>query len=199
MPKKPEELAKPVKVDNAVDPLVVAGRADLALSEGRFCEPDGDCLRDYLAALRQLDPKHEAIERLTKAMPAAALEAGKKATAEKRYSDAGNIYRCVLALAPETPNVKQLLADALVGEGKILRLMKAWDDLLTLLEEYDALGVKPSFDALMLKGHAMVGKSRWQEAVDALSAAAKLKPSDAELRKTLAAAKKELKAQAGKK
>lgn len=189
-PPMPIDLAIPVKVENAVDPLVVAGRADLALSEGRFCEPAGECLRDYLAALRQLDPNHEAIERLTKKMPGAAIEAGKKAIGEKRFHDAGQIYRCVLALAPGTSEVKPLLAEALIGEGKILRLMKAWDELLPLLEEHDKLGVKASFDALVLRGQAMAGKARWPEAVEAYAAAAKLKPSDKDVKKALDEAKK---------
>jgi serine/threonine protein kinase len=193
-PPKPLDLAVPQAVENATDPLVLAGRADLALIEGRFCEPAGECLRDYLAALKEVDPKHEAIERLTKKMPPAAIEVGKKAFAEKRFHDAGQIYRCVLALAPETPGVKELLAEAIVGEGKIIRLMKAWDELVPLLEDYDKLGVKPSFDALVLKGQAMAGKGRWQEAVDAYSAAAKLRSSDKDVKKALDEAKKQLKA-----
>src|SRR5690606_12025463 len=163
-------------------------------SEGRFCEPPGECLRDYLAALKAVDTTHEAIERLTTKMPTAALETGKQAIADKRFSDAGQIYRCVLALAPETPGIKGLLADALVGEGKILRLMKAWDDLAALTEEHDKLGVKPSFDALKLKGEAMVGLARWEEAAAALTAASKLKSSDKDVKKALAEAKKQLKA-----
>lgn len=188
------DLAKPVPVENAVDPLVIAGRADLALSEGRFCEPAGECLRDYLAALKELDPNHEAIERLSKKMPSAALETGKKAMADKRFSDAGQVYRCIVALAPETPGVKELLAEALIGEGKILKLMKAWDELVPLLEDYDKLGVKPNFDALVLKGQAMAGKGRWDEAVEAFKAASKLKPKDKDLAKALDEAKKQLKA-----
>lgn len=197
-PPKLLDLAIPQQVAHAGDPLVLAGRADLAASEGRFCEPPGECLRDYLAALKEIDPNHEAIGRLTQNMPTAALATGKKAIADKRFSDAGQIYRCVLALAPETPGVKELLAEALVGEGKILRLMKAWDDLALLLEDHDKLGVKPSFDALMLKGQAMAGKARWEEAVTALTAASKIRTSDKDVKQALAEAKKQLKAAGGK-
>jgi hypothetical protein len=195
-PPTPIDLRIPVKVENAVDPLVIAGRADLALAEGRICEPPGECLRDYLAALKELDPNHEAIERLTKKMPASAIETGKKAIADKRFSDANQIYRCVLALAPETAGVKELLAESLVGEGKILRLMKAWDELLPLLDERDKLGVAPSFDALVLKGQAMAGKNRWPEAVEAYQAATKMKPKDKDVAKALEDAKKAAKADA---
>ncbi|PCC67590.1 Protein kinase domain-containing protein [Nannocystis exedens] len=192
-PPKPIDLAIPQAVENAGDPLVLAGRADLALAEGRICQPAGECLRDYLAALKEIDPKHEAIERLTQKMPAAGLDAGRKALAEKRFHDAGQVFRCVMALAPETEGVKELLAEALVGEGKILRLMKAWDDLAALLEEYDKLGVKPGFDALVLKGQGMAGKGRWQESVDAYAAAAKLRPNDKDVKKALDEAKQQLK------
>ncbi|MDC0667263.1 serine/threonine-protein kinase [Nannocystis radixulma] len=197
-PPKPIDLSVPQAVENVGDPLVLAGRADLAVSEGRFCTPPGECLRDYLAALKEIDPKHEAIERLTQKMPAAAIESGRTAMAEKRFHDAGQTFRCILALAPDTPGVKELLAEALVGEGKILRLMKAWDELLPLLEEFDKLGVKPGFDALVLKGQVMAAKARWQEAVDAYAAASKLRSNDKDVRKALDEAKQQLKA-AGKK
>ncbi|MCY1007546.1 serine/threonine-protein kinase [Nannocystis pusilla] len=197
-PPKPIDLAIPQAVENVGDPLVLAGRADLALAEGRFCQPAGECVRDYLAALKEIDPKHEAIERLTQKIPAAATETGRKALTDKRFHDAGQIFRCVMALAPETPGMKELLAEALIGEGKILRLMKAWDDLAPLLEEYEKLGVKPGFDALVLKGQGMAGKGRWQESVDAYSAAAKLRPSDKDVKKALDEAKQQLKS-AGKK
>lgn len=197
-PPKPLDLAIPQAVDNAGDPLVLAGRADLALSEGRFCQPSGECVRDYLAALREIDPKHEAIERLTKKIPSAALDTGRKALTDKRFHDAGQVFRCVQALAPETPGVKELLAEALIGEGKILRLMKAWDELAALLEEYEKLGVKPGFDALVLKGQGMAGKGRWQEAVDAYSAAGKMRSNDKDVKKALDEAKRQLKAAGGK-
>lgn len=197
-PPKPIDLAIPQAVENVGDPLVLAGRADLALAEGRFCQPAGECVRDYLAALKEIDPKHEAIERLTQKIPAAATETGRKALTDKRFHDAGQVFRCVMALAPETPGMKELLAEALIGEGKILRLMKAWDDLAPLLEEYEKLGVKPGFDALVLKGQGMAGKGRWQESVDAYSAAAKLRPSDKDVKKALDEAKQQLKS-AGKK
>jgi len=193
-PPKPIDLAIPQAVENVGDPLVLAGRADLALAEGRFCSPPGECLRDYLAALKEIDPKHEAIERLTKKMPAAAIDTGRKAITEKRFHDAGQTFRCILALAPDTPGVKELLAEALVGEGKILRLMKAWDELLPLLEEFDKLGVKPGFDALVLKGQVMAAKGRWQESVDAYAAATKMRSNDKDVKKALDEAKKELKA-----
>lgn len=193
-----KKLAEPAPVENVADALVVAGRADVALTEGRFCEPAGESLRDYLAALKQLDPTHEAIERLTKKLPEAALTAGKKQLAEGHFYEAGQAFRCILALAPETKGVNDLLAQAMVGEGKIMRAMKAWDELVPLIEEYDKLGMKPSFDALVLKGHAMAGVTRWQEAVDAFTAATKIKP-DKDVKKALDAAKKQLKAASGAK
>ena len=183
-------------VEGASDALVVAGRAEVALSEGRFCEPAGESLRDYLSALKQLDPAHEAIDRLTKKLPEAALAAGKKQLAESHFYEAGQAFRCILALAPETKGVNELLAQAMIGEGKIMRAMKAWDELVPLLEEYGKLGVKPSFDALVLQGQAMAGVTRWQEAVDAYTAALKLK-KDKDVGKALDAAKKALKAAGG--
>jgi serine/threonine protein kinase len=191
-----KKLAEPKPVENAVDALVVAGRAEVALTEGRFCEPAGESLRDYLAALKQLDPTHEAIDRLTKKLPEAALATGKKQLAESHFYEAGQAFRCILALAPETKGVTDLLAQAMIGEGKIMRAMKAWDELVPLLEEYGKLGVKPSFDALVLQGQAMAGVTRWQEAVDAYTAALKLK-KDKDVGKALDAAKKALKAAGG--
>lgn len=188
-----KDLAKPKPIAEAPDPLVIAGKADLALSEGRFCEPPGESVRDYLAALRELDPKHEAIERIGKKMPDAALATGKKVLGEGRFADAGQIFRCVLALAPETQGVAQPLSEALVGEGKIMRAMKAWDDLVPLLEELDKLGVKPTFEALVLRGHTMVAKARWAEAVTAFTAALKIRKTDKDVKKALDAAKKEAK------
>lgn len=188
-----KKLAEPAPIEGAADALVVAGRAEVALTEGRFCEPAGESLRDYLAALKQLDPTHEAIERLTKKMPEAALATGKKHLAEERFYDAGQAFRCILALAPETKGVTELLAQAMIGEGKIMRAMKAWDELVPLIEEYEKLGIKPTFDALVLKGQTMAGKARWQESVEAYSAALKIK-SDKDIAKALEAAKKQAKA-----
>ena len=66
-----------------------------------------------------------------------------------------------------------------------------------VVEEYDKLGLKPSFDALMLKGQAMGGTGRWQEAVDAYNAAVKAKSGDKDAKKALDEAKKQLKAAGG--
>lgn len=192
-----KKLAEPTPIENAADALVVAGRAEVALQEGRFCEPPGESLRDYLAALKQLDPTNEAIERLSKKMPDSAMASGKKLLGERRFYDAGQVYRCVLALAPDTKGAKEALAEAIVGEGKLVRAMKQWDELVPLVQEYDKLGLKPSFDALMLKGQAMGGTGRWQEALDAYGAAVKAKPADKDAKKALDDAKKQLKAAAG--
>lgn len=183
--------SKPTVVDDAV----LVGRAEVALAEGRLCEPAGESLRDHLEQLAKIDASHEAIGRLRSKVPDEGVAQGKRALTERRYHDAGQIFRCVLGLAPDAQAaVQQPFAEALVGEGKILRTMKAWDDLLPLLEERDKLGVKPSFDALVLRGQAMAGKGRWSEAVQAFSAALEMRSSDKDVRKQLDEAKKQAKA-----
>ena len=79
--------------------------------------------------------------------------------------------------------------EAVLTESKILRHMKAWDEILPMIEEVTKVNPK-SFDAQMLRGQTLAGLGRWPEAVEAYKLATELRKKDKPAKAALAEAKK---------
>ncbi|MBL9102036.1 MAG: protein kinase [Myxococcales bacterium] len=171
------------------DPAVIASRAELAAKEGRWALPKNDNLAEHLTRLAALQPDHEAIARLRKQAADALLARGKQHLDEKHPSDAAAAYRELLEVWPDNKDAVAPFTEALAAEGKLMRHLKTWDELLPLADEL--LKVSPkSFDGHFLRGLALTGLARHADAVAALKTATELKPKDKPAKDALAAAKK---------
>ena len=171
------------------DPAVVASRAELAAKEGRWALPKNDNLAEHLALLRTLQPEHEAIARLRKQAAEALMARGKEQMAAKHANEAATAYRQLLEVWPDNKEAAAPFSEALVTEGRLLRVLKQWDELLPVGEELVKLNPK-SFDGQMLRGQALEGLGRPADAVAAFKAATEIKPKDKAAKESLAAAKK---------
>ena len=171
------------------DPTVVASRAELAAKEGRWALPKNDNLAEHLALLIKLQADHEAIARLRKQAAEALLARGKEQLAAKHANEAAAAYRELLEVWPDNKEAVAPFAEALVAEGKILRHLKSWDELMPLSDELLKLSPK-NFDGHMLRGYALEGLGKPADAVAAFKTASDLKPKDKLAKEALATAKK---------
>lgn len=172
------------------DPAVVASRAELAAKEGRWALPKNDNLAEHLALLIKLQPDHEAIARLRKLAAESLLARGKEQLAAKHANEAAAAYRQLLEVWPDNKEAAAPFAEALVIEGRLLRHLKSWDELLPLGDELIKLNAK-SFDGHMFRGHALEGLGKPADAVAAFKTATEIKPKDKLAKDALAAAKKQ--------
>lgn len=190
---EPDELPEPEPVlpppPPTKDPMVIVTRAELALAEGRLLEPAGNNLAEYLSQLATLDASNEAIVRLRGKAVEDLLAKGTKELADKHAHEAADYLRKLLALAPDNKDAVAPFTEAVLTESKILRHMKAWDEILPLAEEVTKVNPK-SFDAQMLRGQALAGLGRWAEAVEAYTLATDLRKKDKPAKAALAEAKK---------
>jgi hypothetical protein len=171
------------------DPMVIVTRAELALAEGRLVEPAGNNLSEYLKQLTELDASNEAIVRLRDKAVKDLLAKGTKELADKHAHEAADHLRKLLAMAPENKEAVAPFTEAVLTESKILRHMKAWDEILPLVEEVTKVNPK-SFDAQMLRGQTLAGLGRWAEAVEVFKLATELRKKDKTAKAALAEAKK---------
>jgi tetratricopeptide (TPR) repeat protein len=171
------------------DPAVVASRAELAAKEGRWALPKNDNVAEHLALLKTLQPEHEAIARLRKQAAEALMARGKEQLAAKHANAAATAYRQLLEVWPDNKDAVAPFSEALITEGRLLRVLKHWDELLPVGEELVKLNPK-SFDGQMLRGQALEGLGRPADAVAAFKAATEIKPKDKSAKDALAAAKK---------
>jgi tetratricopeptide (TPR) repeat protein len=172
------------------DPVVIASRAELAAKEGSWALPLNDNLAEHLKQLAQLQPTHEAIARLRKQAADALLARGKQHLDAKHANEAAAAYRELLAVWPDNKEAVAPFTEAVVSEGRILRHLKTWDELLPLMDELIKLNPK-SFDGHLMRGQALGGLGKWTEAVASLKTATELKPKDKPAKEALAAAKKQ--------
>jgi|GEM_PF-1850706 len=184
---EPEPLPPPPPPTK--DPAVIVSRAELALGAGRYTEPPGDNLAEYLELLATLDPDNEAIGRLRGKAVETLLAEGKQELADKHAHEAAVHLRKLLVLAPDNKDAVEPFTQAVVTEGKILRIMQSWAELLPTTEEVVKVNPK-SFDTQMLRGQALGGLARWTEAVEAYAAAVAIRPKDKTAKAALAEAKK---------
>ena len=185
---EPEPLPPPPPPTR--DPAVIVSRAELALGAGRYTEPPSDNLAEYLQLLATLDPDNEAIGRLRSKAVETLLAKGKQELADKHAHEAADHLRKLLVLAPDNKDAVDLFTQAVITEGKILRYMQSWAEILSMTEEVAKVNPK-SFDAQMLRGQALGGLGRWTEAVEAYTAAVEIRPKDKTAKATLAEAKKQ--------
>lgn len=189
----PEELPEPEPQlpppPPTKDPMVIVTRAELALGEGRLLEPPGNNLSEYLQQLAALDAGNEAIARLRGKAVEDLLAKGTKELADKHAHEAADHLRKLLALAPDNKDAVAPFTEAVLTESKILRHMKAWDEILPMIEEVTKVNPK-SFDAQMLRGQTLAGLGRWPEAVEAYKLATELRKKDKPAKAALAEAKK---------
>jgi tetratricopeptide (TPR) repeat protein len=171
------------------DPAVVASRAELAAKEGRWALPKNDNLAEHLALLAKLQPDHDAIARLRKQAAEVLLPRGKEKLAAKHPNEAASAFRQLLEVWPDNKDAVAPFAEALVSEGRLIRHLKSWDELLPLGDELVKLNPK-SFDGHMMRAQALEGLGRTTDAVAAYKAASEIKPKDKAARDALAAAKK---------
>lgn len=183
-PDPPQPPPPPTK-----DPMVIVTRAELALAEGRLVAPAGNNLSEYLTQLATMDAGNEAIARLRGKAVSDLLAKGTKELADKHAHEAADYLRTLLTLAPDNKEAVAPFTEAVLTESKILRHMKAWDEILPLVEEVTKVNPK-SFDAQMLRGQALAGLGRWPEAVVAYTAATELRKKDKPAKEALAEAKK---------
>jgi len=184
-PPIPDRVVVPV----TNDPAVVISRAQMALTEGRFTEPGGDNLAEHLAQLVALEPGNEAILGLRKKAAEQLLPKATKELADKHVHEAAVILRQLLAVWPDNRDAVGPFTEAVISEGKILRHMKSWDEILPLAEELARVNPK-SFDGQVLRGQALAGLGRWTEAEAAFKIAVGLKPKDKGVKDALDEAKK---------
>ncbi|MBK7826593.1 serine/threonine-protein kinase [Nannocystis sp.] len=171
------------------DPMVIVTRAELALGEGRLTAPAGNNLSEYLQQLATLDAGNEAIARLRGKAVEGLLAKGSKELADKHAHEAAAFLRELFVLAPDNKDAIAPFTEAVLTESRILRHMKAWDEILPLIEEVTKVNPK-SFDAQMLRGQTLAGLGRWTDAVEAYKAATALRKKDKPAKAALAEAKK---------
>lgn len=186
----PDIAVAPYPPDTA-DPAVIAARAELAAKEGRWTLPTRDNLAEHLALLDALQPDHEAIARLRKQAADSLLARGKQQLAARHANEAAETYRQLFAVWPTNKDAIPLLTEALVTEGRLLRYLAAWDDLLPIGDELVALRPN-SFDGHMLRGHALFGLGRTADAVAAYRTATAIRPANRLAKAALAAARQQL-------
>ena len=172
------------------DPAVIASRAELAANAGRWTQPPGDNAAEYLQQLIALEPANEAIVRVRKAVADALLPKGIKELAEKHAHEAAESLRQLLTIWPENKDAVAPFTEAVIMESKILRHLQSWDEILPLSEELARVNPK-NFDGQMLRGQALAGLGRWNDAAAAYKAASELKPKDKTAKAALAEAKKQ--------
>lgn len=171
------------------DPAVVASRAELAAKEGRWALPKNDNVAEHLARLAVLQPNHEAITRLRKQAAEVLLVRGRKQLDERPPAEAAATYRELLEVWPENKSAISPYTEALTIEGRLLRHLKAWEELLPLAEE--VVNVSPkNYVGHLMRGQALAGLGRYSDAVAALKTATELNPKDESAKEALAAAKK---------
>jgi len=178
-----------VQVPTTSDPAVLASRAQVALSEGRWTEPAGDNLAEHLQQLAAVEPTNEAIANLRRKAAEQLLPRATQALADKRAYDATVLLRQLLTIAPDNRDAVAPFGEAVSQQGKILRHLKSWDELLPLADELVRVSPK-NFDGHMLRGQALAGLGRWSDAEAAFKAATALKPKDKPAKEALAEAKK---------
>ena len=108
---------------------------------------------------------------------------------EKRWADAATSLRQLVAIWPESPDAVAPFTEAVVQEGRLMRVMKSWDELLPLTEELARVNPK-SFDGAMLRGQALAGLGRWADAEAVFKVASDTRPKDKGVKEALAEAKK---------
>ncbi|MBA3550235.1 MAG: hypothetical protein H0T76_27485, partial [Nannocystis sp.] len=185
LPPEPERVHVPV----TNDPAVVVSRAQVALTEGRFTEPLGDNLAEHLQQLAKLEPNNEAIAGLRRKAAEQLLPKANDALAKKLGHEAAIPLRQLLAIWPDNPDVVRPFTDAVIMEGKILRAMKSWNELLPIAEELAQVNPK-SFEGAMLRGQALAGLNRWADAGAAYKVASEIRPKDKGAKQALGEAKK---------
>ncbi len=171
------------------DPEVLVARAEMALGEGRYTEPADNNLHAYLQQLAEVAPEHEALAKLRSKASEELLARGREDLAARRAHEAADSLRTLLGLVPDHKDGIALFTEAAVAEGKILRHMQAWDELLPLAEEVVRVSPK-NFDANMMHGQALAGLNRWSEAQVAYKAAVALRKSDKTAKAALSEATK---------
>lgn len=182
---------EPVHVPVTNDPAVVVSRAELALAEGRWTEPAGDNLAEHLKQLATLEPANEALPRLRRKASEQLLPKAAKELADKHAHEAAVLLRQLLAIWPDNRDAISPFTEAALTEGRILRHMKSWDEILPLAEELARVNPK-SFDGHMLRGQALAGLGRWTDAEAAFKTATGLKPKDKGAKEALDEAKKKI-------
>lgn len=187
-PGQPPEPVR-VHVPATNDPAVVASRAQVALTEGRWTEPLGDNLAEHLQQLVKLEPNNEAIAGLRRKAAEQLLPKANDALAKKLGHEAAIPLRQLLAIWPDNPDVIRPFTDAVIMESKILRAMKSWTELLPIAEELARVNPK-SFDGAMLRGQALAGLNRWADAEAAYKVASEIRPKDKGAKEALGEAKK---------
>lgn len=164
---------EPPEAKPATVPELVAV-AETALAAGQWRDPPEASVAMALTNLALRDPGNEAIARLRRAARDTLLPAAEKAASKKRWATAVTAFRDLLAVWPDHP-ARSELVDALRQQGRVLAKHDDWEQVLATADEllnYD----EEDFGAYMLRGDALGKLSRWADARDAYTRAAKLKP-----------------------
>jgi hypothetical protein len=138
-------------------------QAELALEEKHWREPAELSMALSLANLALVDPGHEALRRLRRAAEGQLLPHGQKAYERKRWSEASEAFRDLVAVWPDHEAARGHLLEALHEEGRVLSKLK--DPARTLAIADEILTMEPTdFPALMLRADSLYALGRWEDA-----------------------------------
>jgi serine/threonine protein kinase len=176
-PPPPQPAVAPVPRE-ATPPELVA-LAESALQAKRYREPAAESLAMAISKLSISEPQNPAIARLRKAAAAAILPGATEALERKRWSEAADGFRNLVAVWPDHTAALEGLVEALMH---LARQQQRKNDNEAMLATADELvNLKPwEYGTLLVRADALFELGRWQESVDAYAAARREKPSSKE-------------------
>ena len=146
--------------------------AEAALAAKQWREPAGQSMALLLANLALVDPGHEALRRMRKSAAEELLPIGEKALERKRWTEASNAFRDLMAVWPDHVAGRENLLEALHEEGRVLA--KHDDPARTLAVADEILTMEPTdFRALMLRAESLYALGRYEESKQAYGRAKK--------------------------
>ncbi len=171
------------EIEYKADAVTLAAMAEAALESEQWREPAEGSLAMALTKLALADPGHEDILRFKREAEKVLLPRGDKAAKKKKWSEATDAYRDLLAVWPDHPEARASFISALRNQGRVLRRHRDHEAALATADEL--LNLQPeNFVALRLRADSLASLARWEEAVSAYRAAMREKPRHKEVRKS---------------
>jgi hypothetical protein len=177
VPPPPQPAIAPVPREST--PAELVALAESALAAKRYREPAAESLAMAISKLSISEPQNPAIGKLRKAAAAEILPGATEALERKRWSEAAEGFRNLVAVWPDHTAALEGLVEALHHQARVQERKKQKDAMLATAEEL--VNLKPwEYGTLLVRADALLGLGRWQEAVDAYAAARREKPSSKE-------------------
>jgi serine/threonine protein kinase/tetratricopeptide (TPR) repeat protein len=176
-------------IEHKPDALSLVAMAEAALEHEQWREPAEGSLAMAMTKLALVDPGNEALLKFKREAEAVLLPRGDKALKRKRWQEAVDAYRDLLAVWPDHNEARTGLIKSLRGMARVLRQHRDHEGALAAADEL--LNLQPdNFVALKLRADSLASLDRWEDAVAAYRAAMREKPRHKDVRKNYWKARK---------